>query len=159
MGISTSNTYYVYSRDGKTEVWNKEPLVTYDQVPFGQFKHLVCELALQATDEYSSYKAIYLYRNYTRLIKAELQKPSEDSYYKLILTCCSEKVANEWDVEEEVKPSSAHRFREYDFNRQYVVLDSDYGYQRRWQLIKPHSSYKPHPGPKISFSDYIKTLY
>lgn len=159
MGYGQSRyMWYIYSRDSETDSWNSLPLHVSDTIPIGEFKHMVWNFALQTTKNYAKYKALYLYHGNTRLAKAELLKPPEDSYYKLILECKDDSTAQNWDTCEEKIMSTGILWKESDFNNHYVPLYAENVWSRRWQLVKPMPDSKPGM-PRLSLTDYIKSFY
>jgi hypothetical protein len=156
MGAIHSNyTWYVYSRDFITDSWNKKPIYTFEKENLGIFKHFVWLFALQDSS-YKNLKAIYLYQGSTRYIKAEIIKPVTDAYYKLEMHFKNEELANAWDVVEESIVTHDVLWKEDDFNKHYVPLDTEQNWIRRWQLVKPIPDTKPGL-PKLTLIEYIKT--
>lgn len=74
--------YYVYSRYRESDSWNRTPLLDDSKSLMSKFKHMVYAFALDK--KYEEYKAIYLYENKTRLVKAELSALPNKNH--LILT-------------------------------------------------------------------------
>jgi len=158
MGYGQSRyMWYIYSRDNESDSWNREPLYVSETPPIGEFKHLTWNLALQTSPRYTSYKALYLYHGNTRLVKAELIRPSEDTYYKLVLECRDEEHANNWDTCDEKILSSGVLWKEADFNKHYVPLEAENVWTRRWQLVRPIPDSKPGL-PRLSLTEYIKSF-
>lgn len=156
MGALQSNyTWYIYSRDATSNSWNPEPIYTSQKKSIGIFKHFVWRFALQNNADFQSYKAIYLYQGSTRHIKAELIKPEVDNYYKLQMEFKDNKLANEWDIEDEQIVDTNILWKETQFNKHYVTLDQETRkWCRKWQLIKPIPNSKPGL-PRLSLIQYI----
>lgn len=158
MGALQSNyTWYVYSRDSKTESWNKKPIYTFEGQNIGKFKHVVWRFALQDSEQFKTLKSVYLYQGSTRYIKAELIKPTTDAYYKLEMEFKSDELADSWDLADETIVNTENLWKEKDFNNHYVPLDQrEQKWIRRWQLVKPIPNSEPGL-PKLSLIEYIKT--
>ena len=153
---STSQTWYVYSRDLMSESWNKEPIHQAEEEILGIFKHLVYKFALQMDDENKKYKSIYLYQGSTRFIKADLIRPESDDFYKLILDFKNTELATEWDMHDEhIISGNQCLWREVEFNKFYVSLPEECTYKRRWQLIK-NLSQTDKIVPNLTISQYIQ---
>ena len=158
MGLLQSKyVWYVYSRDAESNGWNREPLLTSEIPPIGKFKHMVWSFALQTTPEYKTYKSIYLYNGSTRIMKAELLKPTEDEYYKLIMEFPDTETATMWDTVDEMILNTNNLWKETEFNNHYVTLESDKPWIRRWQLVKPTQNTKPGI-PRLSLTQYITSF-
>tara|TARA_Y100000389_G_scaffold198361_1_gene234737 strand:+ start:605 stop:1075 length:471 start_codon:yes stop_codon:yes gene_type:complete len=154
MGINNSK-WYVYSRDAYSNTWNRDPLQTFGQLDLGYFKHMVYKFALQ--EEYSANKALYLYNGSSRLIKAEVLKPTMDEYYQLFIEFKDESLANRWDSTPE--KSNALFCKEFKFKKHYVPLESDHRWVRRWQIVTPMPDSRPGL-QKLSLTEYItSSLY
>ena len=94
---STSQTWYVYSRDLTSESWNKEPIHQAEEEILGIFKHLIYKFALQMDDANKNYKAIYLYQGSTRYIKAA--KIEITATEELVLNGQTVKIQAQGDIE------------------------------------------------------------
>ena len=68
----------------------------------------------------------------------------------------NEELANAWDVVEESIVTHDVLWKEDDFNKHYVPLDTEQNWIRRWQLVKPIPDTKPGL-PKLTLIEYIKT--
>ena len=158
MGALQSNyTWYVYSRDSKTDSWNKKALYSFEKKDLGKFKHVVWRFALQDSEIFKTLKSIYLYQGSTRYIKAELIKPTTDAYYKLEMEFKNDELADSWDLADESIVNTTILWKEKEFNNHYVPLDQkDQKWVRRWQLVKPIPNSEPGV-PKLSLIEYIKT--
>ena len=90
-------------------------------------------------------------------MKAELLKPTEDEYYKLVMEFPDTETATVWDTVDEMILNTGYLWKENEFNKHYVTLDSDKRWIRRWQLIKPTADTKPGI-PRLSLTQYIKSF-
>ena len=150
---SRQETWYIYTRDLQTDVWNKTPLHQEQEKCMGHFKHLVYKFALQKEKEDKTYKSLYLYNGSKRIAKAELIRPPHDDYFKLEMDFNSPQEASEWDLADEQIISQKLLWRETDFNKFYVSLPEEQKFKRRWQLVKTLDALQM---PRLSLTDYIK---
>lgn len=153
---SSSETWYVYSRDLTSESWIKQPIHQSEEKILGIFKHLIYKFALQIDETNKNYKSVYLYQGSTRYIKAELIRPESDSYYKLVLDFKNSELATEWDMQDEqIINANECMWKEVEFNKFYVSLPENCTYKRRWQLIKKLSLTNKLV-PNLTITQYIK---
>jgi hypothetical protein len=152
---STQN-WYVYSRDLKSDSWNPKPIYEHTEAKMGLFKHLVFKFALQNSPSDKEYKALYLYHGSDRLCKAFLKRPLADNYFCLEMEFKNDIIANDWDLCEEEIIDQRLLWREIEFNKHYVSLPEDARYKRRWQLVKPLDNPDKSPNKKLSITEYIQ---
>ena len=132
-----NSSYYVYGRSAETDLWLSKPILSNSKSLLNKFKHMVYSFALHR--RYKNCKALYLYRNRERLIKAELVQPKTSERITMILTFETEDVLKEYNEAEEQLLNYEISFLERIFKNRFgaPMKDPDCATKFNYKSNKP----------------------